>query len=95
MKILMVPFLMLLTMGCATQTFVIQGGPMGSPNEEEMHLFWVGGIGQGDVVNAAKICGGSHNVARVVAYRDTLDNVYAWASLGVFTPATAQVYCLR
>lgn len=82
--------------GCATQSFDVNPpvGPLSQPTLEEDQAFFVEGIGQESVINAAEVCGGAANVARVEVEQDALDSVLAFLTGGIYTPRTARVYCL-
>lgn len=82
--------------GCATQSFDVNPpvGPLSQPTLEEDQAFFVAGLGQEAVINAAEVCGGAANVARVEVEQDALDSVLAFLTSGIYTPRTARVYCL-
>ena len=51
----------LLLAGCASQTFLMdgRGASLVTPTEEITQHFFIGGIGQEQVLNAGAICGGA------------------------------------
>lgn len=85
-----------LTSGCATQSFEIAGGNnSGDPDQEIMQPFLISGIGQTQEVNAAEICGGVENVAKVESYHSFLDGLLGTLTYGIFTPRQAKIYCTK
>ncbi len=89
-------FVVALLTGCATQSFDINPavGPLGAPDLEESQVFFVEGVGQSAVLDAANVCGGAENVARIEVEQTALDSVLDVLTLGLYTPRTARVYCL-
>lgn len=88
----------LLLSGCATQSFDINP-PLAptSPEQatvEESQPFFVGGIGQSTLTDAAAICGGADRVARVETELTVLDGLLSSLTGGIYSPRTARVYCL-
>lgn len=83
--------------GCATQSFDVNPpvGPMSEPELEESQSFFVYGIAQGEVVDAAEVCGSVQNIARVETEQNALDSVLSFLTGGIYTPRTARVYCLQ
>lgn len=79
--------------GCATQTALIHGGGQATPSLSESQAFFVGGIGQERTINAAQVCGGASNVAKVQSKLEPKDILLGTITLGIYTPRTAQVYC--
>lgn len=82
------------TSGCATQTFNLQPGASAEPVTDSMQLFFVGGLGQTQETNAAELCGGAANVAKVEAHMTFIDGLLGGLSYGIFTPRHARVYCV-
>tara|TARA_B100001094_G_scaffold312603_1_gene349439 strand:+ start:821 stop:1105 length:285 start_codon:yes stop_codon:yes gene_type:complete len=78
--------------GCATQSFNM-GSESGEMKEEQMQAFFVSGIGQKQKINAAEICNGAEHVAKVESKQTFLDGFLGMASLGIYTPRDAYVYC--
>lgn len=89
-------FTVALLSGCATQSFDINPAvsPLSEPNLEESQVFFVEGVGQSAVIDAAEVCGGAQNIARVETERNALDSVFSFLTGGIYTPRTARVYCL-
>lgn len=95
-KFLLTSLSFLVLTGCATQTFRIQGGSFDKePTEEEMAIFFVGGIGQKQVIDAAGVCGGYNKIAKVETELRFLDGLLSGLTSGLFTPRVARVYCLK
>lgn len=95
-KILLTSLSFLILSGCATQTFRIQGGAHDKEaTEEEMAIFFIGGIGQRQVVDAGQICGGFDKVAKVETELRFIDGLLSSLTSGLFTPRIARVYCLK
>ncbi|WP_108651154.1 Bor family protein [Dongshaea marina] len=91
-KLIMVIAIIALS-GCATQTFVVNDEAVKTPTQEKMQSFWVSGIGQTQMTNAAKVCGGADKVAKVEARLNFVDGLIGFVTLGIYTPRTAKVYC--
>jgi hypothetical protein len=82
--------------GCATQSFEVNG-PVGPSQEaalETSQTFFVGGVGQSAQIDAAEVCGGAQNVARVETELSVIDGLLASLTGGIYSPRTARVYCL-
>lgn len=81
--------------GCATQTFTLNGSGGDVPDQEMMQPFFIGGLGQVQEMDAAKICGGADKVAKVETHLTFIDGLLGGLSTGLFTPRTARVYCIK
>lgn len=79
--------------GCATQTTLVNGGGQAVPAYQKSQTFFISGIGQEQTVNAAQVCGGAHNVAKVQSAWEPKDIAFSVVTLGIYTPRTAKVYC--
>lgn len=88
--------LTVLLSSCATQRFTINApvGPANAPTLETSQAFFVEGLGQDVVLNAAEVCGGAQNVASVEVQETFLDGLLGGLTFGIYTPRTARVYCL-
>jgi len=86
----------LLLSGCATQAFDINPGfvPAGEADLEESQPFFVYGVGQDSYIDAAEVCGGAENIARIETEQSALDSVLAALTGYIYSPRTARVYCL-
>ena len=78
--------------GCATQTFEISGGE-GGRTETGTSQFFVSGLGQEDVIDAAAICGGASKVVSVTAELSPIDGVLGSLTSGIYTPRSYTVVC--
>lgn len=86
----------LLLSSCATQSFDVNSpiAPTSEPTLEESQPFFVYGVGQDSVVDAAEVCGGAAKIARVEVEQNALDSVLAFLTGSIYSPRTARVYCL-
>ncbi|MBE1273995.1 MULTISPECIES: Bor family protein [Enterovibrio] len=82
----------LMLSGCAQQTFVVND-KQGNLEEETMQSFFVSGIGQKKTIDAASVCGGAENVAKVEVQQTFLDGFLGFVTFGIYTPRDARVYC--
>ena len=79
--------------GCAKQVFLL-GKINGNQSElEERHDFFVSGVSQTKTIDAVRECEHAENVAQLEVERPTFDNFLGFASSGIYSPATARVYC--
>ena len=77
----------------AQQTFTVQNKPAAvAPKETITHHFFVSGIGQKKMVDAAKICGGAENVVKTETQQTFVNGLPA-VHLGIYTSAGSVVYC--
>jgi len=81
--------------GCASQTFVVAGNTEDSPSEQTSQPFFVNGIGQHRVVDAAAVCGGADKVLKVESQETFLNGVLRVITFGIYTPRDASVYCKK
>ena len=77
--------------GCATQTFKIQDGS-GTENSGRS-TFFISGLGQEDVIDAAAICGGANKVISISTHDDAIDIIGGMLSSGIYTPRSYKVTC--
>ncbi|OEE65421.1 lipoprotein bor [Enterovibrio norvegicus] len=82
----------LMLSGCAQQTFVVND-KQGNLEEETMQSFFVAGIGQKKTIDAASVCSGAENVAKVEVQQTFLDGFLGFVTFGIYTPRDARVYC--
>ena len=82
-----------LASGCATQTFTINGTAGDYPTEQQTQHFFVSGIGQQKVADAAEICGGAENIVKVESHLSFLNGFLGFITYGIYTPRQARVYC--
>lgn len=83
----------LLISGCATQTALIQPTQQVTPIYSESQTFFISGIGQQQTVNAAQVCNGAENVAKVQTTLSPKDIALGLVTFGIYTPRTAKVFC--
>ncbi|WP_261862727.1 Bor family protein [Psychrobacter sp. JCM 18900] len=50
-------------------------------------------MGQEQTVNAAEVCGGAQNVAKVQTVQEAKDIALGLVTFGIYTPRTAKVFC--
>ncbi|MEY2781029.1 MAG: hypothetical protein RL307_733 [Pseudomonadota bacterium] len=95
MKKTLLVALMVFMSGCAIQQFEIKPSRSQSPNADESQTFWVGGIGQSQEVDAAKVCGEGKKVSKVET-QQTAGNVGLMIiTLGIYSPRQIRVYCTQ
>lgn len=82
--------------GCATQRFDVNRpiGPLGEPTLDTSQAFFIEGLGQDTMVDAAAVCGGAERIASVEVEETFLDGFLGFLSAGIYTPRTARVYGL-
>lgn len=93
MKIIGVLALSFVLSGCATQTYVINGGGPVEPTKDEMQPFFVSGLGQTKEMDAAEVCGGVDKIAKVESHMSFLNGLLGDLTWGIYTPRQAKVYC--
>ncbi|MDP4299613.1 Bor family protein [Leptothrix discophora] len=81
--------------GCATQSFVISGNTDEGPTEQTSQAFFVSGIGQSRMLDAAAICGGPAKVLKVETQETFLNGLLGVITMGIYTPRNAKVYCSK
>lgn len=79
--------------GCATQTFTVNPKGNRSLRSEDSQTFFINGIGQEQMANAAKVCGGASRINRVQVQQTFLDGFLGSITFGLYTPRTARVFC--
>ena len=65
MKKLAIAAIVLSLTGCAIQRFDVRPDAQNAPTHDNSQTFWVGGIGQSEEIDAAKVCGSAAKVQRV------------------------------
>lgn len=93
MKKLIVPLVLLTCAACSTQTFHMNGKLAVDPDKEKHQTFFIGGIGQEEELDAAKVCGGLEKVAKVETEQTFVDGLLTSITFGIYTPRSARVYC--
>lgn len=80
---------------CATQRFDLRPPSTPYPAVDEAQSFWIGGIGQDQDLDAARVCGSPSKVVRV-EMEQTAGNVgLSLLTLGIYSPRQVRVYCAR
>ena len=83
----------ILLSGCAAQTFNINGAEGEVPTTQVSHHFFISGLGQEKVLDAAEICGGVDKVVKVEAQLTFINGLLGLITLGIYTPRDAKIYC--
>lgn len=94
-KLLAIALCVGLLSSCASQTFTINGKYGEVPTSQKSQTFFLGGLGQEQVTNAAAVCAGAENVIKVEAQHTLVNGLLAVITLGIYTPRDAKVYCKR
>lgn len=81
--------------GCAQQTFKINNGIADKPTQEVKQSFFVNGIGQSQIIDAALVCGSSDKVIRTEVQESGMDVFLRIITIGIYTPREARVYCAK
>ena len=79
--------------GCSAQTFNINGSAGETPTGQESQHFFISGIGQEKVTDAARVCGGVENIIKVEAQQTFINVLLGFVTFGIYTPRDAKVYC--
>lgn len=79
--------------GCSAQTFNINGATGETPTSQHSQHFFISGIGQEKITDAARICGGVENIIKVEAQQTFLNGLLGFLTFGIYTPRDAKVYC--
>lgn len=85
-------------LGCASQTVILRPAaqtplPDSQQTSADSQTFWLGGLGQDQRIDAARLCGGAEHVMGVRTHQTSLEAALAAISLGVYSPRTAAVFC--
>lgn len=80
--------------GCAQQSFVTSDSN-GEIKEKSTQHFFIDGLAQEKEINAAEICGGAENVSKVEVQETFLNGLANVATLGIYTPREARIYCKK
>lgn len=86
-------FTILLTSGCAQQSFIINDNIDEDPMTDTMQPFFVSGLGQSQKISTTEECGDSSKVAMVETQQTAVDVILHYFSSGIFSPRHARVYC--
>ena len=91
-KILSIAVLISLA-GCAAQTFTVSGDTPNKPTEQESQTFFISGLGQEQITDAAAVCGGSENIIKVETQYTFINGLLGLVTFGIYTPRDAKVFC--
>lgn len=80
---------------CATQSYTLRSGGAAEPDLSTSQAFFFSGIGQHREIDAVEVCHGSKNIAHVESVQTFSDILLSAVTLGIYTPRTAQVYCVH
>lgn len=79
--------------GCASQTFIVNGENGEVPTAQNSQHFFISGLGQENITDAASVCGGAENIIKVEAQHTFVNGLVGLVTLGIYTPRDAKVYC--
>ena len=79
--------------GCAAQTFNINGSNGDVPTVQKSQTFFISGLGQQKVIDAAAVCGGADKVVKVEAQHTFVNGLLGMITIGIYTPRDVKVYC--
>ncbi len=95
MKKLAIAAIVLSLTGCAIQRFDVRPDAHNAPTHDDLQTFWVGGIGQSEEIDAAKVCGAAAKVQRVETQMTAGNVGLTIVTLGIYSPRQVRVYCTR
>jgi uncharacterized lipoprotein YajG len=93
LKILIVLVSSSFLFGCASQTFTINGESGDVPTTQKSQHFFINGLAQEKITNAAEVCGGVDNIVKVEAQHTFMNGLLGAITYGIYTPRSAKVYC--
>lgn len=95
MKIKMVSVALFVTLlsGCAAQTFIVDGDTSRKATTQKSQTFFISGLGQEQITDAAAVCGGSQNIIKVEAQHTFVNGLIGFVTFGIYTPRDAKVFC--
>ena len=79
--------------GCSAQTFNINGADAEIPTSQTSQHFFVAGLGQEKITNAAEICGGVDKIIKVESQQTFINGLLGLITFGIYAPRDAKVYC--
>lgn len=91
-NILIIAIAMVLS-GCAAQTFEINGSTGEVPTDQQSQHFFISGLGQEKITDAADVCGGVENIVKVESQHTFINGLLGFVTFGIYTPRDAKVYC--
>lgn len=89
---MLIAALSMVATGCAQQTFVMTPDDAEVTTDAPQHFF-ISGLGQKKEIDAAKVCGGIDNVAKVEVQETFVNGLLGFVTFGIYTPRDARVYC--
>ena len=78
--------------GCAQQSFVMSDSNNEIQEKYTQHFF-INGLAQEKEINAAEVCGGTEKIAKIEVQETFLNGLANVATLGIYTPREARIYC--
>jgi uncharacterized lipoprotein YajG len=90
-KLLIITACIALLSGCAAQTFTINGENSEVPTSQKSQTFFISGLGQEQVTDAAKVCGGAEDVIKVEAQHTFVNGLLGFVTFGIYTPREAML----
>ncbi len=94
-KTLIVIAAFILMTGCASQGYNLGAEANAEPDHQVSQHFFVSGIGQAKTIDAAALCGGPGNVAKVESQETAANILLGVVTFGIYTPRDAKVYCKK
>ena len=83
---------LLLVAGCAGQKFSINEGSNANQTVNDS-TFFVAGLGQEDIINAATMCKGANKVVSVEVKETPINILLRVVTLAIYTPRSYTVTC--
>lgn len=84
--------------GCATQTFLVNSNENITNSQLDLQKpshFFINGLGQQDVIDAASVCGSADQVGKVETKISFINGLLAGLTFGIYTPYDYLVYCVK
>lgn len=94
-KLIMIALAVASISGCAQQTFKVNNGIAEKPTQETKQTFFVNGIGQSKIIDAALVCGGADKIVRTEVQETGMDVFLRIVTIGIYAPREARVYCSK
>lgn len=91
-KTILIAFSILVS-SCSSQTFNINGANGEIPTSQSSQHFFINGIGQEKIINAAEICGGVEKIVKVESQQTFLNGFLGVITAGIYTPRDVKIYC--
>lgn len=83
--------------GCSRQmiNFASENDRSQTPLVSSSNDFFLGGVFQSGIIDAAGVCGGRSKVAQVATVTSVQNILLTWITFGLYTPRSYEVYCRR